>query len=85
MSVIGSTISHTRVPCHQIWNNEVLAVFPRYKEGVPVTVGATSLLDNKCTPVWKPFPCWSLQEEGNCNAIQNAVDIVVDHKVHTID
>ncbi|KAJ6644436.1 Major royal jelly protein 1, partial [Pseudolycoriella hygida] len=25
-----------------------------------------------------PFPCWSLQEEGNCQALQSVVDLFID-------
>jgi hypothetical protein len=64
-----------------MWADKVLAVFPRYKKGVPVTFGIANLLDHPCTLEWQPFPCWSAQKEGTCDAIQNAVDVVVDLKV----
>lgn len=32
----------------------------------------------QCSASIEPYPCWSLQEEGNCQAIQSAVDIYLD-------
>ncbi|XP_012284413.1 major royal jelly protein 1 [Orussus abietinus] len=61
----------------QIFKDEAIVAMPRYKPGVPFTLGAVSL-KSKGTPVISPFPCWPIQEEGNCNALQSAVDIVLD-------
>lgn len=32
----------------------------------------------QCMTSIAPFPCWSLQEEGNCQALQSVVDIFLD-------
>lgn len=63
----------------QIVKDEAIVAFPRYKHGVPFTLGRFCLKTKGCEPVLEPYPCWSLQEEGNCQAIQSAVDIVIDN------
>jgi len=50
----------------------------RLKSGVPVTLAKVSLKDKNCQAGLSPFPCWSLQEEGTCSALQNVVDIYLD-------
>lgn len=63
----------------QIYKDEAIVAFPRYKPGVPFTLGVVSLKSKGCTGATaSPFPCWSIQEEGNCDALQSAVDIVLD-------
>ncbi|XP_015591153.1 major royal jelly protein 1 [Cephus cinctus] len=63
----------------QIFKDQAIVAMPRYKSGVPITLGIMSLKSKGCGPAaLTPFPCWSLQEEGNCNAIQSAVDIFLD-------
>ncbi|XP_069685296.1 protein yellow-like [Periplaneta americana] len=62
----------------QIYKDDVIVVFPRYRAGVPVTLAKTSLKDKKCGSTFTAFPCWSLQEEGNCQALQSAVDLFLD-------
>ncbi|XP_066592040.1 major royal jelly protein 1 [Prorops nasuta] len=62
----------------QIYRDEAILAMPRYKPGVPFTLGVMSLKSKSCTPLINPFPCWPIQEEGNCAALQSAVDIVLD-------
>nr|CAR66236.1 yellow-g protein [Blattella germanica] len=62
----------------QIHKDEAFVVMPRLKEGVPFTLGKITLKNKGCSPKITPFPCWSLQEEGNCESIQSAVDIFLD-------
>lgn len=62
----------------QMSKDRVFLVMPRYKPGVPITLGTMSLKGQKCHPSVAPFPCWSMQEEGNCDAIQSAVDLYLD-------
>ncbi|OXU28731.1 hypothetical protein TSAR_015692 [Trichomalopsis sarcophagae] len=62
----------------QIYKDEAIVAMPRYKSGVPFTLGVTSLKSKSCNPQVTPFPCWAIQEEGNCDALQSAVDIVLD-------
>lgn len=62
----------------QIYKDQVILAMPRYKPGVPFTLGVVSLESTDCSPKVAPFPCWAIQEEGNCQALQSAVDIVLD-------
>ncbi|KAJ9577612.1 hypothetical protein L9F63_005799 [Diploptera punctata] len=62
----------------QIYRDEAFVLTPRYKPGVPFTLGKFSLKNKNCHPTIAPYPCWDLQEEGNCQAIQSAVDIFLD-------
>ena len=48
------------------------------KQGVPATLAKVSLKAKGCQASLTPFPCWTLQEEGVCNALQNVVDIFLD-------
>lgn len=72
---ISSNVIATRV---QMSKDRVFTVMPRYKSGVPMTLGSMTLKDNKCHASLAPFPCWSMQEEGNCQALQSAVDLYLD-------
>ncbi|XP_043281352.1 major royal jelly protein 1 [Venturia canescens] len=65
---------------NQIYKDEAIVVFPRWKPGVPITLGLVKLTKKGSSgkPVVSPFPSWALQEEGNCKALQNVVDIVLD-------
>ncbi|XP_043490216.1 major royal jelly protein 1 [Polistes fuscatus] len=62
----------------QIYKDDAILSLPRYKPGVPFTLGVVSLRSNTCKPMILPFPCWAIQEEGNCEALQSAIDIVLD-------
>ena len=62
----------------QVYKDEAILAMPRYKPGVPFTLGVVSLKAKDCEPKVTPFPCWAIQEEGNCQALQSAVDIVLD-------
>ncbi|CAK9829357.1 Major royal jelly protein 1 [Anthophora retusa] len=62
----------------QIYKDEAILALPRYKPGVPFTLGVLSLKSENCEPKITPFPCWAIQEEGNCQALQSVVDIVLD-------
>lgn len=62
----------------QIYREDMIIAMPRYKPGVPFTLGVMSLKAKDCTPKVTPFPCWAIQEEGNCQALQSVVDIALD-------
>ncbi|XP_043248528.1 major royal jelly protein 1 [Colletes gigas] len=62
----------------QVYKDQVILAMPRYKPGVPFTLGSVSIKAKHCSPKVTPFPCWAIQEEGNCQALQSAVDIVLD-------
>ncbi|XP_012227712.2 major royal jelly protein 1 [Linepithema humile] len=61
-----------------IYKDDAILALPRLKSGVPVTLAKVSLKDKNCQASLLPFPCWSLQEEGTCSALQNVVDIYLD-------
>lgn len=63
----------------QILRDDVFLALPRYKSGVPATLVKTTLKKGACHTTLKPFPCWSMQEEGNCQALQSIVDLVLDN------
>uniref|UniRef100_A0A0C9RW01 Y_5 protein n=1 Tax=Fopius arisanus TaxID=64838 RepID=A0A0C9RW01_9HYME len=61
-----------------IYNNEAILAFPRFKKGVPLTLGIIPLDCKTGEPSVSPYPSWSLQEEGNCGALQSVVDLFLD-------
>lgn len=63
----------------QILKDEAIVALPRYKHGVPFTLAKFCLKNKGCDAVLEPYPCWGLQEEGNCEAIQSANDIFLDN------
>lgn len=72
---VARNIIATRI---QALRDEVFVVQPRFKPGIPFSLGVISLKNKGCAATVTPFPCWSMQEEGNCAAIQSAVDIFLD-------
>lgn len=62
----------------QIYRDEAFVTLPRLKPGVPFTLGKISMRRGQCVTSATPWPCWSLQEEGNCQSLQSAVDIFLD-------
>lgn len=62
----------------QIIGDYVYVALPRYKCGVPATLARTQFKTGTCAAKLSPFPCWSMQEEGNCESLQSVVDIVAD-------
>lgn len=62
----------------QIYKENAIVALPRYKHGVPFTLAKFCLKGKGCVAPLVPFPCWPMQEEGNCEALQSAVDIYLD-------
>ena len=62
----------------QIYRDEAFVTVPRLKSGVPFTLGKISMRRGQCSTSVAPYPCWSLQEEGNCQALQSAIDLFLD-------
>ncbi|XP_017778769.1 PREDICTED: major royal jelly protein 1 [Nicrophorus vespilloides] len=62
----------------QIYKDDVILALPRYKPGVPATLAKVSLKQKGCEAVLQPFPCWTSQEEGNCQGLQSVVDLYLD-------
>ncbi|XP_076248659.1 L-dopachrome tautomerase yellow-g2 [Calliopsis andreniformis] len=61
-----------------IYDDNAIVALPRYKAGVPATLAKVNLKEKGCQANLVPYPCWSLQEEGSCNALQNVVDLYLD-------
>lgn len=72
---VPRSIIATRI---QIVGSDAILAIPRLKHGVPFTLGKVSLKAKGCKATITPFPCWAIQEEGNCKALQSVVDMVVD-------
>ncbi|KAG5883606.1 hypothetical protein JTB14_025180 [Gonioctena quinquepunctata] len=66
----------------QIYKDDAYIALPRYKHGVPFTLARFSLKNKGYKATLIPYPCWPLQEEGNCEAFQNVVDLSVDAADH---
>lgn len=62
----------------QIYKDQVFMAVPRLRNGVAATLVTTSLADTGCQAQLTPYPCWSLQEEGNPDAFQSIVDLFID-------
>ncbi|XP_015377458.1 PREDICTED: protein yellow-like [Diuraphis noxia] len=63
----------------QVWGDRAFVLTPRFRSGVPFTVSTVRLeCEHRCWPVLVPYPCWALHDEGDPNAIQNAVDVYLD-------
>lgn len=62
----------------QIASNTVFLALPRFRPGIPSTLVKTQIKNGACVTTFTPFPCWSMQEEGNCKALQSVVDIYID-------
>ncbi|KAJ6644434.1 Protein yellow, partial [Pseudolycoriella hygida] len=73
---ISKNIIATRA---QISGDDVYMALPRYKAGNPATLVKTNLREGSCHATLTPFPCWSMQEEGNCQAFQSVVDLYIDN------
>lgn len=65
----------------QIYRDSAFVAIPRYRNGVPFTLGRVDLRKGKCSVPIAPYPCMESQEEGNCQALQNVVDIFLDRQV----
>lgn len=62
----------------QIIKDSVFLALPRYRRGVPATLVKTTIKPGTCSTTFTPYPCWDMQEEGNCKALQSVVDLMVD-------
>ncbi|XP_037826079.1 protein yellow [Lucilia sericata] len=62
----------------QIIRDTIFLALPRYRKGVPATLVKTTITPGTCSTTFTPYPCWDMQEEGNCKALQSVVDLVVD-------
>lgn len=65
----------------QIGRDEAYVALPRLKSAVPFTLSKINLRRPGCTTPLEPYPCWNMQEEGNCDSLQSVVDLVLDQQV----
>lgn len=68
----------------QIGRDHAYVAVPRLRTGVPFTLARIHLRKTCSTTLLEPYPCWSIQEEGNCEALQSVVDLVLDEKVRKL-
>lgn len=73
---VAKNVIATRV---QVWRDRAFVLTPRFRSGVPFTVSAVRLdCRDRCWPVMSPYPCWSMHDESDASAVQNAVDMYLD-------
>lgn len=66
----------------KFWKGKMYLTVPRWKSGVPVTLGVTSatVVDGNTAPKLEAFPNWDMQEVGDCNAFQLVQSMEIDPK-----
>ncbi|GAB1868497.1 Protein yellow [Camponotus japonicus] len=66
----------------KFWKDKMYLTIPRWKDGVPVTLGVTSAkpVDGDTAPLLDPFPTWDMQKLGDCSAFQLVHSIEIDPK-----
>lgn len=66
----------------KFWKGKMYLTVPRWKSGVPVTLGVTSatVVNGNTAPKLEAFPNWDMQEVGDCNAFQLVQSIEIDPK-----
>jgi hypothetical protein len=61
-----------------IYRDSMFLAFPRFRNGIPSTLVKAKFRRGSCSPTFEPFPCWTMQEESKCSALQSAVDLTLD-------
>lgn len=66
----------------KFWRDKMYLTFPRWKDGVPVTLGVTSStpMNSITSPKLEAFPTWPMQKLGKCWAFQSVHSIEIDPK-----
>ncbi|XP_035743277.1 protein yellow-like [Vespa mandarinia] len=66
----------------KFWKNKMYLTIPRWKDGVPVTLGVTSAtpIERNTAPKLEAFPNWNMQKVGDCNAFQLVHSMEIDPK-----
>lgn len=66
----------------KFWKDKMYLTLPRWRDGVPVTLGVTSASpENGITaPKLEAFPNWAMQKLGDCYAFQLVHSIEIDPK-----
>ncbi|XP_029166728.1 protein yellow-like [Nylanderia fulva] len=66
----------------KFWRGKMYLTIPRWKDGVPVTLGVTSAkpVNGMTAPKLEPFPNWDMQKLGDCSAFQLVHSVEIDPK-----
>ncbi|XP_066596377.1 dopaminechrome tautomerase-like [Prorops nasuta] len=66
----------------KLWKGKMYLTFPRWKEGVPFTLGVTSAtpIKNITDPKVEAYPNWDMQKVGDCRAFQFVQSMEIDPK-----
>ncbi|XP_072763194.1 dopaminechrome tautomerase-like [Anoplolepis gracilipes] len=66
----------------KFWKGKMYMTIPRWKDGVPVTLGVTSAkpMNGDTAPLLDPFPNWDMQKLGDCSAFQLVHSVEIDPK-----
>uniref|UniRef100_A0A6V7K5K3 Uncharacterized protein n=1 Tax=Bracon brevicornis TaxID=1563983 RepID=A0A6V7K5K3_9HYME len=64
----------------KVWKDQMFLTVPRWKSGVPVTLGVVPIspVDGDREPKLKAYPNWQSQEVGNCQAFQFVQSMEID-------
>lgn len=64
----------------KFWNGKMYLTIPRWKDGVPVTLGVTSAtpVNRDTAPALEAFPSWEMQKIGDCSALQFVQSMEID-------
>lgn len=66
----------------KFWKDKMYLTLPRWKDGVPVTLGVTSAepVNGVTAPLLEAFPSWDMQKLGDCSAFQLVHSVEIDPK-----
>ncbi|KAJ8665212.1 hypothetical protein QAD02_006874 [Eretmocerus hayati] len=64
----------------KVWKDKIYLTSPRYKDGIPATLMVVPVepTDGNSSPNLAPYPSWSMQEIGNCSALQYVQSMEID-------
>lgn len=66
----------------KFWKDKMYLALPRWRDGVPVTLGVTSAdpVNRVTAPKVEAFPSWAMQKLGDCSAFQLVHSMEIDPK-----
>ncbi|KZC05724.1 PREDICTED: protein yellow [Dufourea novaeangliae] len=64
----------------KLWKGKMYLTLPRWRDGVPVTLGVTSAtpVNRNTDPNLEAFPSWAMQKIGDCSAFQFVQSMEID-------